>query len=424
MAIDWDRLVVESEHNGVIASAGEVALLVGADAAGVTWGNITGDVTQQADLMALVDGYATLDSPQFTGTPRTVTPPAGNNSTRIASTAFVKGAIDSLGALAKKDKADYRTDISNKPTLGSLASKDYADYQTEVVNKPTLGALAALNSISYTSNKLTDKPTLGEMAAVDDVPASGITSGACYRTRGKWMRLDNPVYFVDGTNGNDNTGDGSSQNPFKTIQKAVDSILFTGQVYITSGTYNEKVSIGDKRVSLYPDDPPNGVPQQAADIVTRGIHVYNFGELMLVGNFKIINPDAQTTNSGYLSVRDGSTLIHSVGKLTVDKPWSYPIVEYWDRHAIWVENSTMCVSNLDVTFGQYEGSAILVSETGRFFADRIWAQTHSVTGILFELYGGMIQYNTIVSGSVYPTLYVDNTDNMIIGGNPCTQQHP
>ena len=87
MAIDWDRLVVESEHNGVIASAGEVALLVGADAAGVTWGNITGDVTQQADLMALVDGYATTDSPQFTGTPRTVTPPEGNNSTRIASTA-------------------------------------------------------------------------------------------------------------------------------------------------------------------------------------------------------------------------------------------------------------------------------------------------------------------------------------------------
>ena len=87
MAIDWDRLVVESEHNGVIASAGEVALLVGADAAGVTWGNITGDVTQQADLMALVDGFAPVDAPQFTGTPRTVTPPEGNNSTRIASTA-------------------------------------------------------------------------------------------------------------------------------------------------------------------------------------------------------------------------------------------------------------------------------------------------------------------------------------------------
>ncbi|MEM3097395.1 MAG: tail fiber protein, partial [Nitrososphaerales archaeon] len=39
-------------------------------------------------------GYAKADSPAFTGTPTAPTPTAGDNSTKIATTAFVKNAVD------------------------------------------------------------------------------------------------------------------------------------------------------------------------------------------------------------------------------------------------------------------------------------------------------------------------------------------
>lgn len=46
------------------------------------------------------DGLAPLVSPAFTGTPTAPTPSAGNNSTRVATTAFVKTALDALIAAA------------------------------------------------------------------------------------------------------------------------------------------------------------------------------------------------------------------------------------------------------------------------------------------------------------------------------------
>lgn len=516
--IDWDRLVVESEHNGVIASAGEVALLVGADAAGVTWGNITGDVTQQADLMALVDGYATTDSPQFTGTPRTVTPPAGNNSTRIASTAFVKSSIDSfdssLGDLAKKDKADYQTDVVNKPTLGALAAKNMANYETDVYNKPTLGALASLNSISYTSNKLTDKPQLGSMshhdeppegyaddskkmwvrtnvqydgpkwenfetpdiwtdqdnaynymrsswatytsaddngngipevsvtyyhgwkragsmALANDVPEvtpgiSGRIFELYFRTHGGWVNAINPTMRVDCTNGDDTNGDGSLEHPYKTIMKAINNIYYRGAVQIFPGTYNENISVEGKVVTLLPEPYATGQLVQsvdAEDIVINEISVYNFGSLVLDGNFKVV-PKVDTStgvpvrNSGIVRLQLGSTLIHRTGKLTVDKSWSFTAISNWDNHAIFVMDSCLRVDNLDVTYSQQGGSsAIYVEGIGRAYFDNILANCHISTGTLFRLHeGGFIQYEYIDPESVYANLYRDDGSHALIGG--------
>ena len=121
---DWDKIIIEVEDNAVDLTAGEVSLLVGADADTVTWGNITGDYTQQADLMLALDSKVDIDSPEFTGTPRTPTPPAGNSSTRIANTKYVTDAIDAIvppggfGALAAKNSVDYQTEVTNKPSLG------------------------------------------------------------------------------------------------------------------------------------------------------------------------------------------------------------------------------------------------------------------------------------------------------------------
>ena len=171
---DWDKIIIDVDDNAVDLTAGEVSLLVGADADTVTWGNITGDITQQPDLMLELDSKIDVDSPEFTGTPRTPTPPAGNSSTRIANTKFVNDAINAVipvggfGALASKDTVNYNTEITNKPVLGTLSSKNSVNYDTEVTNKPTLGSLASKNKVNYNTD-IENKPTLGYLAHKDTV---------------------------------------------------------------------------------------------------------------------------------------------------------------------------------------------------------------------------------------------------------------
>lgn len=60
----------------------------------VSWGEIAGTLSNQADLKNALDAKAPLASPALTGNPTAPTQAAGNNSTRIATTAFVRGELD------------------------------------------------------------------------------------------------------------------------------------------------------------------------------------------------------------------------------------------------------------------------------------------------------------------------------------------
>lgn len=161
MAIDWERVIVESDDNGVVVSAGQVSLLIGADADSVSWGNITGDITQQPDLMQIVDGYVSADSPTFTGIPRSVTPPEGNNSTRIATTAFVQGEI--AGVRNKVDEAPINNHIWGR--------KDG--------NWVQLGEMAAVNIVNTPSETITYGLQNGRMVNIDP-PANGSATKKYY----------------------------------------------------------------------------------------------------------------------------------------------------------------------------------------------------------------------------------------------------
>ena len=300
---DWDKIVVEVDNNVVDLTAGEVALLIAADADTVTWGNITGDMAQQADLMLELDSKIDVDSPEFTGTPRTPTPPAGNSSTRIANTKFVNDAINAVipnggfGDLAGKDKVDFYTDIINKPqnmpsNFGTLASKSYVDYRTDVTYKPTLGALASKDTVNYTT-EVTNKPTLGTLASKntvnyetevtnkpvipEDMPSSFGTlasknsvdyatevtnkptlgslaskNSVDYETEvyNKPTSNSRNEFYVDKDNGDDNN-DGTSDHPFKTIQKAVDSISITGYINLMSSYYYGHIEVNGKSIHFY-----------------------------------------------------------------------------------------------------------------------------------------------------------------------------
>lgn len=80
---------------------------------------------QMAKHLAAADPhtqYAPKESPTLTGTPKTPTPPLGNNSTQIASTAFVQAALVALvgGAPATLDTLkELATAINNDPNFSS-----------------------------------------------------------------------------------------------------------------------------------------------------------------------------------------------------------------------------------------------------------------------------------------------------------------
>lgn len=73
-------------------------------------------------IAALQSGKADKNSPQFTGTPKSVTPSASDNSTRIATTAFVQGLIQGLQA-ALSGKADKNSpSLTGTPTAPTASS--------------------------------------------------------------------------------------------------------------------------------------------------------------------------------------------------------------------------------------------------------------------------------------------------------------
>jgi hypothetical protein len=74
--------------------------------------------------------------------------------------------------------------------------------------------------------------------------------GAVYFVPGIVNAADN--YYVDGTNGNDQTGDGSFSDPWETIQKAADTADAGDTVYIRAGTYRETVTPANSGTSGNP----------------------------------------------------------------------------------------------------------------------------------------------------------------------------
>ena len=83
------------------------------------WGNILGSIDDQTDLKEEFAKKAPLASPALTGNPTAKTQSKGNNSTRIATTAFVQTAIGD-----KQNKLTFDTeptaDSTNPVTSGGL----------------------------------------------------------------------------------------------------------------------------------------------------------------------------------------------------------------------------------------------------------------------------------------------------------------
>lgn len=431
MAIDWDRVVVETDNNGVVVSAGQVALLIGADADTVTWGNITGDITQQPDLMQIVDGFVSADSPQFTGTPRTPTPPAGNSSTRIASTAYVQGELDSrdapangntygrkdhewsqLGSMASKNTVNYSTDITNKPQLGEMASAsdapaDSTYYGRKNGNWSRLGEMAQAgeppmdgdsNHSTYygrthwyypsSQQWKTEWQELGEMAGVDDVP---LADTQYVRKKGEWepvnLNFGKDLIHVS-PDGNDSTGDGTMSNPYKTLKKAVTMLtpialssvmLDQPMIIMEAGTYTDgEIYVRNKHVRIVCES--GTVTINDSDTAgTSTVFYLDAGQVDFIGNLNI------NCNGTGIFLENGSSFIHSSNVSGDVLSISTTLTAISARRA-----SRVSVNSL------YLGAASTIgvsADSGSFvFIASVDGPSNKTSNVMFSADGGLIMY--------------------------------
>lgn len=98
--------------------------------------------------------YAPKDSPTLTGMPKTPTPPAGNNSTLIASTAFVQAAILALigGAPATLDTLkEIAAAINNDPNFSTTINNMLA-LKAPLASPALTGTPMAPTAVQSTNN--------------------------------------------------------------------------------------------------------------------------------------------------------------------------------------------------------------------------------------------------------------------------------
>lgn len=98
--------------------------------------------------------YAPKDSPTLTGMPKTPTPPAGNNSTLIASTAFVQAAILALigGAPATLDTLkEISSAINNDPNFSTTLNNALA-LKAPLASPALTGTPTAPTAVQSTNN--------------------------------------------------------------------------------------------------------------------------------------------------------------------------------------------------------------------------------------------------------------------------------
>ena len=109
------------------------------------------------------------------------------------------------------------------------------------------------------------------------------------------LKEDKNVYVS--TSGNDETGDGTESKPWRTIQKAVNECPYSSNaniaysINIASGTYNERVSIWNKKCII------NLETNSANVVITDGLYLFNADYVALYGNLTL-----GTTNTTQLYI--------------------------------------------------------------------------------------------------------------------------
>lgn len=126
--------------NGIVPSANLPSV-------SLTWGSITGTLSDQTDLITALGAKASTDSPAFSGVPTAPNAIAGTNSIQLATTAFVKQAFENTG-LIWTPNAPTQTQGDNSTKVANTAYVDLAILNSEYTTAYTLLVPSLLASFS------------------------------------------------------------------------------------------------------------------------------------------------------------------------------------------------------------------------------------------------------------------------------------
>lgn len=244
--------------------------------------------------------FAPKYSPQFTGTPKAPTASPGNNTTQIATTEFVQTGLNTKANTAS-------------PTFTGTPKAPTAAYGT---NNTQIATTAFVKNALSSSPALGGTPTATTPAITDD--SNRIATTAFVQSIHGNSNVPISEFYVDQWSGSDTTGDGTSDNPFATIQKAVDSACYYGvttiyikPVHAGDNVYYEAVTISGKTIKLMGTESnliqihtPDNVNVKAA------INVLDGGNLELCGDFEL-----EGKNVG-LQIKNNSSVLYRIRDLT------------------------------------------------------------------------------------------------------------
>lgn len=225
------------------------------------WGKITGVLADQVDLQNALNkiiGIENLGELAF-------------ENKNYLNWRNITGVVSSNYEL--QSAFDEKLDITD---FTDFVEHNAVDYETQVINKPNLGLLAPKDNIDLNSTDTTGILPIAK-------GGTGATSLAALAN----IILEKKVFYVDGVNGND-SNDGSSENPFQTIQHAVDMIPVEGDIYVAAGTYYESVVISNKIIKLIADE--QGVILESFS----NISLYARSALVVINNAHVMIDDYWT----------------------------------------------------------------------------------------------------------------------------------
>lgn len=209
---------------------------------------------------------ANIASPTFTGTPKAPTAVAGTNTTQLATTAFVKTAIDNSAttindniASVTQDITTHKADLAHVHWIGTAIGTNTltATYEAITALKNGLG-VAFLNTTSSTLATTLNINGLGAIPILkaNGNPVTNLKANGIYT-----LRYANGNFILQGEGGeygNATASDVLAGKTFGTENGVMTGILSPstlGAVKYATGTVNEKSNTGEiaiKNLSFQP----------------------------------------------------------------------------------------------------------------------------------------------------------------------------
>ena len=250
-------------------------------------------IATTAYVKSVVSGKADLISPTFTGTPQAPTPSNSDNSTRIATTAYVQNIVDAkiptVDSTYTKSEADAKFAVKNSPAFTgtpTAPTPDSNDNSTKIATTafvkgliPSVEEIAPIDSPVFTGTPSAPTPAISDNST--KLATTAFVRNIMYSSEA-------PEYYVDYSTGNDTYDGLSIQTPFKTLQKAIDSCPngIYSIIHVVPNTY-QKIEISKKKVRIIGTYDGQLSISQNSNSVDYAMRVTEGSYVELVGNLLI-----------------------------------------------------------------------------------------------------------------------------------------